>query len=369
MLFTRTLRNLTTVQAGFQQSGILVADLDFSALNVPKANRLEYKRQILERIRELPGVDSAAEAAVVPVSGNGINDQVWMTGGDKSKQKVSWFNYVTPDYFKTMGTPLLAGRDFNQTDSPTAAKVAIVNEEFARQLTGGENPVGKSFRREATSVEPELDFQIVGLVTTTKYEGLRDDPSPIVYLPVMQLPQQGTDAQVVVHSSASFSDLTARIRSLAADLNPRLALSFQNFQTMIRDSLLQERLMATLSGFFGVLAALLATVGLYGVISYMVVRRTSEIGIRMALGADRSGILAMILREAGAVLGVGLVTGIVLSIAGAHTAKALLYGLKSYDPVTLAGAILLLAIVAIFASSIPAQRASKLDPMVALREE
>lgn len=369
MLFTRTLRNLTTVQAGFQQTGILIADLDFSALNVPKVDRLEYKRQILERIRELPGVDSAAHAAVVPVSGNGINDDIWMTGGDKSKRKTSWFNYVSSDYFKTMGTPLLAGRDFNETDSPTAAKVAIVNEEFARQLTGGGNPVGKSFRRESTSVEPELDFQIVGLVTTTKYEGLRDDPSPIVYLPVAQLPQQDSDTQVVVRSSASFSDLTSRIRSLAADLNPRMTLTFQNFQTMIRDSLLQERLMATLSGFFGVLAALLATVGLYGVISYMVVRRTSEIGIRMALGADRSGILAMILREAGAVLAVGLVTGIVLSIAGAHTAKALLYGLKSYDPVTLGGAILLLAIVAIFASSIPAQRASRLDPMVALREE
>lgn len=369
ILFTRTLRNLTTVQAGFQENGILVTDLDFSDLNIPQANRLEYKRQILDRVRALPGVDTAAEAAIVPVSGNGMNDEVWISGTDKSKQKTSDFNYTSSDYFKTLGTPLLAGRDFRETDSPSAPKVAIVNEEFARQLMGGQNPIGKSFRREATSLEPELDFQIVGLVATTKYIDLRDDPTPIVYLPVAQQPIQGGDIQFVVRSSASFADLTSRIRSLATDINPRVAITFQNFHTMIRDSLLQERLMATLSGFFGFLAALLATVGLYGVISYMVVRRTNEIGIRMALGADRFGILAMILREAGSLLLAGVVLGVILSVAGAQTAKALLYGLKAYDPLTMIGAILLLGTVAVAASSLPAQRASRLDPMVALREE
>ena len=369
ILFTRTLRNLTTVQAGFQENGILVTDLDFSDLNIPQANRLEYKRQILDRVRALPGVDTAAEAAIVPVSGNGINDNVWISGADKSKQKTSDFNHISSDYFKTLGTPLLAGRDFKETDSPSAPKVAIVNEEFARQLMGGQNPIGKSFRREATSLEPELDFQIVGLVATTKYIDLRDDPTPIVYLPVAQQPIQGSDIQFVARSSGSFADLTSRIRSLAADINPRVAITFQNFHTMIRDSLLQERLMATLSGFFGFLAALLATVGLYGMISYMVVRRTNEIGIRMALGADRSGILAMILREAGGLLAIGVGVGVILSVAGARTAKALLYGLKSYDPLTLIGAVVLLAVVAVAASTLPAQRASKLDPMVALREE
>jgi predicted permease len=369
MLFTRTLRNLMTVQAGFQQTGVLVADLDYSDLNVPQASRVEYKRQLLERVRALPGVDSAAEAAIVPVGGSGINDDVWMSGSEKGKSKSSWFNYVSGDFFKTLGTPLLAGRDFNAEDSPSSTRVAIVNQEFARQFTGGQNPVGRSFRREATSLEPEREFQIVGLVTTTKYIGLRDDPQVIIYLPVAQQPEQGADIQLVIHSDNSFSDLTSRIRSLAADISPRVAITFQNFHTMIRDSLLQERLMATLSGFFGFLAALLATVGLYGVISYMVVRRTNEIGIRMALGADRFGILGMILREAGALLIVGVIVGTGLSIAGARTAKALLYGLKSYDPLTLIGAIVLLATVAAAASSLPAQRASKLDPMVALREE
>jgi predicted permease len=369
LLLTRTLRNVMTVQAGFRETGILVADLDFSNLHVPLANRLVYKQQLLDRVRALPGMDNAAEAAIVPVAGNGINDEVWMSGTERTKSKTSLFNYISPDFFTTLGTPLLTGRDFNNNDTVAAPKVAIVNQEFGRALIGGENPVGSSFRREATSLEPELDFQIVGMVENTKYISLRDDPQPIIYLPVAQQPRQGEDLQVVMHANLPYSNLTASIRSLASDVSPRVALTFQNFQTMLRDSLLQERLMATLSGFFGALAVVLATVGLYGVISYMVVRRTNEIGIRMALGANRSGILSLILREAGWVLGVGVGVGTVLSLAGARAAKSLLYGLTPYDPLTLVAAIALIAIIATAASSLPAQRASKLNPMVALREE
>jgi putative ABC transport system permease protein len=369
LLLTRTLRNVVTVPAGFRETGILVADLDFSNLHVPLANRLVYKQQLLDRVRALPGMDNAAEAAIVPVAGNGINDEVWMSGTERTKSKTSLFNYISPDFFTTLGTPLLTGRDFNNNDTVAAPKVAIVNQEFARALIGGGNPVGSSFRREATSLEPELDFQIVGMVENTKYISLRDDPQQIIYLPVAQQPRQGEDLQVVMHANLPYSNLTASIRSLASDVSPRVALTFQNFQTMLRDSLLQERLMATLSGFFGALAVVLATVGLYGVISYMVVRRTNEIGIRMALGANRSGILSLILREAGWVLGVGVGVGTVLSLAGARAAKSLLYGLTPYDPLTLVAAIALIAIIAIAASSLPAQRASKLNPMVALREE
>jgi len=369
LLFTRTLRNLTTVQAGFSQTGILVADLDFTQLGVPKENRLEYKQQVLERIRAIGGVDSAAEALMVPISGNGMNDEVWMNDSERSKAKTSCFNIVSPEYFKTLNTPFLAGRDFGNTDTRSAPKVAIVNESFAKQLIGGTSPIGKVFRREPTSKEPELEFEIIGLVKNTKYQDLREDFPPIVYLPVTQERDHFADIQVVIRASVPFQDLTSRIKSAATEINPAINITFQNFHTMIGDSLLQERLMATLSGFFGFLAALLATVGLYGVISYMVVRRTNEIGIRMALGADRAGILSMMLREAGGLLSIGLIAGIVMSIAGARTTNSLLYGLKSYDPLTLLAAIALLGFVAVAASSLPAQRASKLDPMVALREE
>src|SRR5947209_2035269 len=369
LLFVRTLRNLMTVEAGFRQGGILVTDLDYSQLNIPMQSRLEYKRQILDRIRALPGIDAAAATAIVPISGNGMNDEVWVSGTERSKGKTTWLNVVSSEYFKTLGTPLLAGRDFNESDTATSPKVAIVNETFAKQLGLGANPLGKMFRREATSREPELDFQIVGLVKDTKYLELREDFVPIAYMPVAQSPRQDSDIQLVLRSSPPFSDPNGRVKAAAAELNPAINITFQNFKTVIGDSLLQERLMATLSGFFGFLAALLATVGLYGVISYMVIRRTNEIGIRMALGADRSGILKMILREAGGLLMIGVAAGALLSVIGARTATALLYGLKSYDPLTLSAAIALLVTVAAFASSLPAQRASQLDPMVALREE
>jgi predicted permease len=369
LLFVRTLRNLMTVEAGFRQTGILIADLDYSQLNVSLPGRVEYKRQLLDRVRALPGVEAAAVAEIVPISGNSTNDNVWPSGGDRAKGKSSWFNSVSPGYFETLGTTLLAGRDFNKSDTSGSPKVAIVNESLAKQLGLGQNPLGKVFRRDSTSLEPEVDFQIIGFAKDSKYKDLREASAPIAYLPVAQDPRQDTGIQLIIRSSAPLGDLTARIKTAVAETNPAINITFKNLKTMIGDSLLQERLMATLSGFFGFLAALLATVGLYGVISYMVVRRTNEIGIRMALGADRAGILRMILREAGGLLLVGVMVGAVLSVIGARAATALLYGLKSYDPLTLIAAVALLATVAAAASSLPAQRASKLDPMVALREE
>ncbi|HET9741202.1 MAG TPA: ABC transporter permease [Terriglobales bacterium] len=369
LLFTRTLRNLLTLDAGFQETGILVTDLDFSQLKIPEPARVEYKRQLVDRIRAIPGVESASTAWVVPISGNGVNDDVWMSQADRKSSKTSWFNDVSPHYFETLSTPLLAGRDFTDQDSPTSPKVAIVNESFAKTIAGNRNPVGMTFYREATSREPQRQFEIVGLVKDTKYGDLREDFSPIVYLPLAQDPQQYEEVQVLARSSVPVSSFTAAIRNAMEQTNPAITLKFTSIHTMISDSLVQERLMATLSGFFGFLAAVLATVGLYGVMSYMVIRRTNEIGIRMALGADRGGILAMVLREAGGLLGIGLILGIGLSIAGAITAKALLYGLKPYDPITLVAASVLLALVAVAASALPAKRASSLDPMVSLREE
>ncbi|HEU5235451.1 MAG TPA: FtsX-like permease family protein, partial [Terriglobales bacterium] len=281
----------------------------------------------------------------------------------------SAFSIVGPQYFKTIGTPLLAGRDFKETDTATSPLVGVVNETFVKKLGLGPNPVGKVFRREATSHEPEVEFQIVGLAKDTKYFDLREKNWAIAYLPAAQSHLRDPGIQFVLRSAAPMASINSQIKSTIAEVNPAIEINFQSFQRMIGDSLLQERLMATLSGFFGFLAALLATVGLYGVISYMVVRRTSEIGIRMALGADRAGIIAMVLREAGTLLGAGIFTGVILSVASARTAKSLLYGLTSYDPLTLVAAVLLLAIVTVAASSLPARRASHLDPMVALREE
>jgi len=369
LLFTRTLRNLMVVDAGFEQNGILIAQLDFTQVNVPLASRAHYRREILERIRTIHGVEAAAQVAVMPMSGNGIGNDVWASGTPQPAHQNSAFNLVGPGYFKTLGTPLLRGRDFSDSDTAASPKVAIINETFAKKLELGRDPIGKIFHREATSREPETDFQIVGLVKDTKYFDLREDFRPIAYLALEQNTPRSPGTQVVLRSAASFLGLTAGIKHEVAEISPSIDLSFQNFHSMIGDSLLQERLMAVLSSSFGLLAGVLAIVGLYGVISYMVIRRTNEIGIRIALGADRAGILKLILREAGTLLGIGVAFGVLLSLLGARTAKALLYGMKSYDPATLLAAIALLGIVAIAASALPARRASNLDPMVALREE
>ena len=372
LLFTRSLRNLLTVDLGFQRTGILVTDLDFTQLHLA-ARHLTFKQELLERIRSTPGVDSAADAAIVPLSGSSSNRTVWMDGSDPSQAKSPWFNWVSPEYFKTMGSPLLAGRDFNDHDTPNSPKVAIVNEAFVRQFAAGANPLGKRIWQKAELGEPQVVYEIVGLVANTKYQDLREDYPPLIYVPMSQLDDcRGgcVDSDtILIRSSAPFTGLTPRVKQTIAQLNPDITIRFRTMQGMIHDELVGERLIATLSGFFGVVAALLAVVGLYGVMSYMVVRRRNEIGIRMTLGASRGEITGMIIREAAILLAVGLGAGVLLALAGGRAASSMLFGLKPYDPATLAIAAALLALVALGASYVPARRATTVDPMVALRYE
>ena len=365
-LFVRTLRNLTTLDAGFQQNHLLVADLDLTALNIPKANRIPFKRELRERMQSLPGVISVGETAVLPLSGSVWNGRILIDG--KAHGEVN-FNYISPDYFRTVGTPLLAGRDFNQNDTLTSPQVAIVTEAFARKFTSGANPVGSTFGVAQQEGKPDRLYQIVGLVKDSKYHDLREDFSPLAFFDQEQADDPDSEAQLVIHSNQSLEDLAAAVRRTTAEINPAIVLEFTVFRTMVRDGLVRERLMATLSGFFGGLAALLAMIGLYGVISYMVVRRRNEIGIRMALGADRRSILSLMMGEAATLLGIGLGAGVVLSLAATTAAKALLFGMKPSDPLTLLVATISLAVVAAVASFWPAQRAARLDPMVALRDE
>jgi len=369
LLFTRSLRNLLTLDLGFRRTGILVTDLDLSPLHLPAQRLLAFRRDLLERLRATPGVDSAAETYVIPTSGSSVNRYVWMDTSDVSQAKSSWLNWVSGGFFKTMGTPLLAGRDFSDRDTPTSPRVAIVNEAFARQIANGMNPIGKRFRQKAELKEAEVEYEIVGLVKNTKYQDIREDFSPIVYIPTSQDPNPDPSAEIVLRSHAPISSLTTGVKYAIAQASPDISIEFRLLQTMLRDNLLGERLMATLSGFFGLLAALLATVGLYGVMSYMVARRTGEIGIRMTLGASRREIVIMIIREALTLLAIGMAAGVALSLAGSRAAGSMLFGLKPYDPATMAIAVALLGLVAVGASYLPARRATKVDPMVALRYE
>ena len=369
LLFVRSLQNLLTIDAGFHEEGLLIANIDISRPNLPPARRLSFYRELLARVRATPGVEQAASAGIVQISGSGWNDGIEFLEQRKQDRMVPWFDRVSAGYFQTMGTPLLAGRDFDDHDTPSSPEVAIVNQEFSKKFLSGANPLGKTFRILSGPGEKQHVYQIVGLVKSSKYQSLRDDFEPIVFVAAGQDDKPGLGTNLIVRSASPVGSLMAALKKTVLEQNAGISLKFQVFRTQVRDSLLRERLLATLSGFFGFLAAALATIGLYGVISYMVARRRNEIGIRMALGANRTNVINLVLREAGLLLLTGFIVGIGVTIAATRTASSLLFGLKATDPVTIGLAIVLLGSVASAASFLPALRAARLEPTAALREE
>jgi putative ABC transport system permease protein len=368
LLFVRSLRKLTTLNVGFQQTGILVTYVDFTHLQLPEERYTEYKRDLVKRVEAIPGIESAAHAMMVPFGGMTWNDDVINEGFDQDAGVV-WENFLGPGYFQTIGTPLLAGRDFDDRDTATSVKVAIVNQAFVRKILKGADPLGKRFRIHEHPGKPRPLYEIVGVTGDNKFQDMHEEFLPFMYFPATQEEKPSPDDQILIRSSLPLTSLIASMKDTIADVNPGIDLEFRVLKTRIHDSLLQDELMATLSGFFGFVAALLAAIGLYGVMSYMVIQRTKEIGIRMAIGAERVDVLRMILREATVLTVTGLVIGTALALGSAQAAKSLLFGLKPRDPLTLVMAVVTLSAVAALASFLPAYRASKLDPLTALRYE
>lgn len=366
-LFTRSLNKLLTVDTGFQSEGILITRLRFGPLNLPPERRLPFKQEIIARLQTIPGVQSITETNIVPLSGNAGGNQVWQDGTNGQQKLGANVSMIGPDYFKTLATPLLAGREFKESDNATAPKVAIVNESFARQVVNSPNPIGQRFRVEATPTDPETAYEIVGLVKDTKYYELSEEIGATMFFPIAQVDPSPTGAQLLIKSSLPQAEITVAVKRTLHDINPSLLVIFQSFKTMIENSLLRERLLATLSGFFGVLALVLASIGLYGILSYNVASRTNEIGIRMALGAGARNVRWLILREALWLVMAGLAVGLPMIFAVTRLASTLLFSLTPTDPLSLLGASLLLLAVALVASYLPARRATKVDPMVALR--
>ena len=369
LLFSGSLRKLLAVDAGFQANGVLLADIDFRRVAIPADHRMAFKQQLLDKLRALPGIDGAAEVELPPLSGGSSSNSVWMDGDESPRKVEVLFNWVSSGYLKTMAMPLLAGRDFQGVDTASSPRVAIVNQSFARKLGLGDNPVGKRFRRESTPTEPEIAVEIVGLVRDSKYIDLREEFHPIVFLSTSQNAGSRSSTTLAIRSTAPLADAIARTRAATAETSGEITVDFQSFAGLIHEGLMRERLMATLSSSFGILAALIAAIGLYGVMSYLVARRTKEIGVRMALGADRAEILSMVLRQSTGLLAMGLAGGAVLSVAAGQTVKSLLFGLEPTDAGTMAVAIVVLATVTQAASYLPARRAARLDPTSALREE
>jgi putative ABC transport system permease protein len=368
LLFARSLRNLTTLNVGFQQTGVLVASVDFDRLHLSEDRYNDFKQQIIKRVQAVPGVESVAGSIMIPFGGSFWNDPFLLEGSDEDKG-VAWENYIGPNYFKTIGTPLLAGRDFDDHDTATSTKVAIVNQAFEDKFFKGQDPLGKHFRRHEPPGKPRPLYEIVGVTGNYKFQDMHEEFLSFVNYPASQQEKPDPSHQISVRSSLPLSALMASVKTAIADVNPNIDIEFKSFKQQIHESLIQDEVMATLSSFFGFLAALLAAIGLYGVISYMVVQRRKEIGIRMAIGATSADVVHLILGEAGLLTAIGLVLGTALALASAQAAKSLLYGLKPRDPLTMVLAVVVLSAVAALASFLPAYRASRLDPLKALRYE
>jgi putative ABC transport system permease protein len=367
LLFVRTLRNLTHLDPGFRQDGIVVANLDYRKAGVAPDAIAALDRRMHERLRGIPGVDGVSQVFTVPLGGNFWNNNV-IIGGARQDGNVN-FNRVGPGYFQTMRTPLLAGRDFSEHDTLQSTPVAIVSESFVKKYFPRGDAVGQSFQIAGAVGEPQPFIQIVGTAKDTKYGDLREPFGPLAYLAMAQSDDPDDAPAFVLHAVMPLPSVTAAATRAISEINPAIAVQYFALDTRIRGSLLRERLMAALSGAFGALAVLIATVGLYGVMAYTVARRRVEIGIRMALGADRGTVVRLILGDAGALLLAGTVLGAALAALAGRSAGALLYELEPWDPATLALAIGALGSVAILASWIPAWRASRLEPTVALRED
>jgi predicted permease len=370
LLFGRTLQNLLATETGMNANGVLVASIDAKLPNLQPERRRIVFEQLEERIRTQPGVVSVARIWLSPFGGSGWNQSVEVDnkGGSTGKKDV-WMNRIGPGYFNTMAVPLLAGRDFTRHDDLSAPKVAIVNEAFAKTFFNGASPVGRTFRVEQGAGKPDDVFQIVGLVRNTKYNGVREEFRLIAFFPFGQEDKTPEGLSFMVRTRGPINDAMAAVREHMAQVNSSLLVEFRMLEVEIQQSLLRERLMANLSGGFGLLAGLLSALGLYGVLSYMIARRRSEIGVRMAMGATWRDILRLVFREAGRLVVVGLAIGLACSFGVSRYAESLLFGLKPNDAVTLAAACGLLLVTALLATLVPARRALRLDPAVALREE
>ena len=370
LLFVQSFRHLTSVDTGFQQEGtVAITLLDLHAAAVPLERRIAFQEQLTSEIRSVPGVAAAAASTQILLSGATWFHFFKVTSLAGNEQKASRFTYVSPGYFDTLKIPILAGRDFETLDNASSRRVALVNESFVRNHLGGLSPIGTTLRTIAEAGYPETTYEIIGVVGNTKYSDLREEMPPIAFVPMAQNPNLAPWAPVIVRSSVPVSSIRSAITERVTRLNPAIVLQFTELKAQIRERLVAERMMAWLAGAFGVLAIILVTVGLYGIIAYITVSRRNEIGIRLSLGSTRAQIVMLVLRDSLWLLATGLVVGLPLAAATMRAASTLLYDLSPADPATVTAATCLLAAAAGLAGSIPAWRAARVSPDIALRCE
>jgi predicted permease len=370
-LFVRTLTNLENVNAGFNERNVLLFGIDPTQDGYKGQRLADFYRKLAQRVAGQPGVRSVSMSGATLIGGGMSTLETFIQGSapkqaDKDGGVSARVNEVGPNFFETLSIPLMFGRTISEHDTATSPKVVVVNDEFARQFLGGGSPLGRrlGFDKLVFDKKGSGDYEIVGVVAGAKYADLRREVPPTVYVATLQEPADLGAMHFEVRTAGDPNQMIAAIRRVAQGMDSNLALYDARSQMeQINQTLFQERLFARLTGFFGVLALVLGCIGVYGVMAFAVTRRTREIGIRMALGANRGEILGMVLRETFVLVAVGIAAGTLAALEASRLVATFLYGLKPNDPLTLAGAALLMVAAAAVAGYLPARRASRVDPM------
>ncbi len=372
-LFLRTLRDLSSINVGFRTDHLLLAEISPPRRGYPPGKDVDLHRRLEEAFAAIPGVKSVS-AVSVPYVADDSDRGDFIVEGENVKDDMSqaeYYNIVGVDFFQTMGIPILAGRGFGPGDTATSTKVAVINQALARQRFPNQNPVGKRFGWELddTTQKPREWIEIVGVCGDTRYSDLRTAPPPQYILPLVQQRQVG-GMEFAIRTGIEPMAIVPSLRRALQQVDPNLPPNrLRTQEQQIDAAMQQEKTFVALTSGFGLLALALASVGIYGIMAYSVTQRTNEIGIRLALGAQRKQMRAMVLRESTLLTLAGVAAGLGAALLLARSISSMLYGVLPNDPVTIAGGALLLLAVALVASWIPAARAASVEPMEALRHE